>query len=179
MKTKIQTATISTEAIFSEDENHRFSLKYKWGKGSNIAKIILLNPSHANGITLDKTIYGLINFLIEKKKIDGIEVVNLFSVIGSNSQEIAIKYELESKEQKENNKVLEEFISNSSEIYIGWGMKKTTTISAQIEKVKKWIKSNPKPIELFCFKKEGDKIIGRHPRDIKIDKIWKIKKFTF
>ena len=52
---KVTTTTLTTEAIFSEDGKKRYLLHKEWDANKKQIAIIMLAPSEADGIALDKT----------------------------------------------------------------------------------------------------------------------------
>ena len=58
---KVTTTTLTTETIFSEDGKKRYLLHKEWDANKKQIAIIMLAPSEADGIALDKTTLQVVN----------------------------------------------------------------------------------------------------------------------
>lgn len=47
--------TMKSEAVFSDDKNHRYLLRKEWDKAKDRACVLMINPSSADGIVIDLT----------------------------------------------------------------------------------------------------------------------------
>ena len=77
---KISTTTLTTEAAFSEDGKKRYLLHKEWDTGKPQIAIIMLAPSDADGISLDKTTLQVLNNTV-RLGYGGVYILNLFSTL--------------------------------------------------------------------------------------------------
>ncbi|MGX0019764.1 DUF1643 domain-containing protein [Staphylococcus hominis] len=76
-------STIYTEAIFSDDEQHRYLLKKTWDKKKPACTVITMYP-HLDGVlSLDLTTVLILNQLANSERYGAVYLVNLFSNIKS------------------------------------------------------------------------------------------------
>ena len=74
-------STIHTEAIFSDDEQHRYLLKKTWDEKKPACTVITMYP-HLDGIlSLDLTTVLIFNQLANSDQYGAVYLVNLFSNI--------------------------------------------------------------------------------------------------
>nr|BAN28936.1 hypothetical protein [Staphylococcus aureus] len=74
-------STIHTEAIFSDDEQHRYLLKKTWDKNKPACTVITMYP-HLDGVlSLDLTTVLILNQLANSEQYGAVYLVNLFSNI--------------------------------------------------------------------------------------------------
>ena len=77
---KISTTTLTTEAVFSEDGKKRYLLHKEWDTGKSQIAVIMLAPSDADGISLDKTTLQVLNNTV-RLGYGGVYILNLFSTL--------------------------------------------------------------------------------------------------
>ena len=76
-------STINTEAIFSDDEQHRYLLKKTWDEKKPACTVITMYP-HLDGVlSLDLTTVLILNQLANSERYGAVYLVNLFSNIKS------------------------------------------------------------------------------------------------
>ncbi|MDM7881391.1 DUF1643 domain-containing protein [Staphylococcus borealis] len=74
-------STIHTEAIFSDDEQHRYLLKKTWDNKKPACTVITMYP-HLDGVlSLDLTTVLILNQLANSEQYGAVYLVNLFSNI--------------------------------------------------------------------------------------------------
>lgn len=74
-------STIHTEAIFSDDEQHRYLLKKTWDEKKTACTVITMYP-HLDGVlSLDLTTVLILNQLANSEQYGAVYLVNLFSNI--------------------------------------------------------------------------------------------------
>ena len=76
--------TLTTEAIFSKDENKRYLLKKVWNSKKPSLAIIMLAPSEANAVQLDTTTQLVLN---NTYRLDygSVSILNLFATLNDFS----------------------------------------------------------------------------------------------
>ena len=76
-------------ACFDEERRFRYALWVQWAGAATVA-FVLLNPSYADGHTLDNTARACRDFAV-RLGFGGMEIVNAFPVIGSKPKEALSK----------------------------------------------------------------------------------------
>lgn len=72
--------TMRSEAIFSDDREHRFALRKIWDKDKPMAGIIMLNPCEDGTVIADLTTQLVVNN-VARLDYGGVVITNLFSQI--------------------------------------------------------------------------------------------------
>ena len=75
------TTTLTTEAVFNDDNSKRYLLKKTWNTGLPKLTIIMLAPSIASGIELDSTTSLVLNNA-SALGFGSVSIVNLFATLG-------------------------------------------------------------------------------------------------
>jgi hypothetical protein len=116
---------VKSKAIFSDDRNHRYLLKRVWDEKKEYATIIMLNPSYADELKYDYSSMRAINYILDNQKNEllnkeygGVNIVNLFSIVETNSSNLPSYNE---RFNNDTNKYIEKAIKESKDIFIGWG----------------------------------------------------------
>lgn len=116
-------STMRTEAIFSEDMSHRYLLRKDWSdsraKGKDIrrATIIMIHPSSANEVELDRTTVTIINNL-NRLGYHMVDICNLFSTI---TTKIKMNQTLEELVHQDNDILIEKSCLKSEICILAWG----------------------------------------------------------
>ena len=88
-------ATIKSEAVFSDDKNHRLFLRREWDRNKPTALVIMINPSSSALIHTDMTTVCILNNL-EALDYGAVEIANMYSLMTSkitfrfNSDEVLL-----------------------------------------------------------------------------------------
>lgn len=72
---------IRCECQYSDDLQHRFTLKRIWNKDKPLACVITIHPNTSDNIHMDMTTFLTINGIVNLEEFGGVILVNLFSVI--------------------------------------------------------------------------------------------------
>ena len=91
---KVTTTTLTTEAIFSEDGKKRYLLHKEWDTNKKQIAIIMLAPSEADGIALDKTTLQVVNNTV-RLGYGGVYILNLFATLNDFTLQTAEKEDTE------------------------------------------------------------------------------------
>lgn len=163
---------VKSRAIFGCDKNckkHRYLLERIWdyNKNNGMASVILFNPSSADELKYDKTTMEIINYLISKNNYNGVFLLNLYSIIESDSKKI-IK-DNKRIEKKNNDRFMRFAFGKSSDIYVAWGSDKDN--KTRIGEIKKLIKSKG---HMFVYKLLDNNGNATHPSRCKIAKEKKV-----
>ncbi len=73
--------TLETEAIFSDDQQHRYLLKNTWDSEKQTITIITMYPNYTGLLRIDLTTQLIINKISEMDAFGSINFVNLYSNI--------------------------------------------------------------------------------------------------
>ena len=134
------------------------------------ATVIMLNPSKANELKMDRTVMNVSNFLIDND-FGGIDIVNLFAYMATDPSELSQR---EEKFEKENNEHILEAVTEADVVIIGWVRDKTSYIEKRKREVEGML--IPYKNKIKCFKDDKGKT-PRHPRDLN-DK-WTLVEYDF
>lgn len=74
-------STLETEAIFSDDNQHRYLLKKTWDSDKEVLTIITMYPHYDGVINVDLTTQLIINKVAEKDEYGSVNFINLFANI--------------------------------------------------------------------------------------------------
>lgn len=109
-----------TEAWYSDDEQHRFDLQWRWG-GGRLLVGWLLNPSTATEIVLDPTVRRIM-VEADRLELDGFRIINLYSLRCSEVGP-ALRETVAIREVNEEHavRVLNEAARNGWPVLAGWG----------------------------------------------------------
>lgn len=113
-------------AKFSECGKHRYGLWRHWEDAKPCIMFIGLNPSTANATMDDPTIRRVKAFS-QSWGFGGVYMANLFSLVSPNPNDLLTCED----PIKENDKFLDAFASNCSEILFAWGAFKMAKARAQ------------------------------------------------
>ncbi|WP_207491084.1 DUF1643 domain-containing protein, partial [Staphylococcus aureus] len=74
-------STLETEAIFSDDQQHRYLLKKTWNSEKQKITIITMYPNYTGLLRIDLTTQLIMNKVSEMDTFGSINFVNLYSNI--------------------------------------------------------------------------------------------------
>lgn len=77
----IEKSMVKTEAIFSEDRQHRYLLRKEWDKNKKKAMVMMVSPSYADAVLMDTTTMCVVNNLYRLDDYGSVDIVNLYSAI--------------------------------------------------------------------------------------------------
>lgn len=167
----VEKSIIKTEAIFSEDKQHRYILKKEWDKTKKKAMVIMINPSSADELLIDHTTMYVVNNL-SKIGFGSVDIVNIFSKIDTK---ISTKEGLEELVDTENDTQIIKSAGKVDNIIIAWGK-----VGENNKKVKE---RQEQVINLLAEYKDKFYTIqdskgreGFHPLAPQIRHNWKLKK---
>lgn len=110
-------STIHTEAIFSDDKQHRYLLKKTWDEKKPVCTIITMYP-HLDGVlSLDLTTVLILNQLANFEQYGAVYLVNLFSNIKTHENLKHIKEPFD----KHTDIYLMKAISESETVILAYG----------------------------------------------------------
>lgn len=109
--------TLETEAIFSDDQQHRYLLKKTWDKDKQVITIITMCPHYDGVLNIDLTTQLIMNKVSEMDVFGSIHFVNLYSNI---TTPINLKH-LENAYDKHTDIQIMKAVKESDEVILAWG----------------------------------------------------------
>lgn len=114
---------IKSRCIYSQDKSHRYLLERIWSddKDKCMASIIMMNPSYADEIKYDYTTMKIINYLIDRKCYKGVYILNLYSIIETESKKLT-KAKMKQNKSVNDNYIMEYTKPDKvQKVYKAWG----------------------------------------------------------
>lgn len=150
------TTTLTTEAIFSDNNLKRYLLRKIWDDKQPQMTIIMLAPSEAAGIALDTTTQLVLNNAA-RLGFGGVSIVNLFATLNDFSLKQA------EEEDADNLQAIVEAVQNADRIVYapGVGKAKSKVFQKRQEQVLKVLL--PYESKLQCICNENGKARLQHP----------------
>ncbi len=137
-------STIHTEAIFSDDEQHRYLLKKTWDEKKAACTVITMYP-HLDGVlSLDLTTVLILNQLANSERYGAVYLVNLFSNIRTpeNLKHIKNPYD------EHTDIHLMKAISESDTVILAYGAyAKRPVVIDRVEQVMEMLKPHKKKVK--------------------------------
>ncbi|EHR99955.1 PF07799 family protein [Staphylococcus epidermidis VCU129] len=161
-------STIHTEAIFSDDEQHRYLLKKTWDENKPACTVITMYP-HLDGVlSLDLTTVLILNQLANSEQYGDVYLVNLFTNIKTpeNLKHIKEPYD-------ETDIHLMKAISESETVMLTYGVyTKRPVVIERVEQVMEMLKPHKKKVKKL-INPETNEIM--HPLNPKARQKWTLK----
>ncbi|HAT4283512.1 TPA: DUF1643 domain-containing protein [Clostridium perfringens] len=119
-------------------KKYRYALSRVWGDDPKrgMASVVMFNPSYADELKYDISSMKVINYLIDKHEYNGVNILNLYPIIETDSTEVT--KENKKAKQTENDFIIKKKFNESKDIYVAWGAEKDNKM--RIEKVKELMK---------------------------------------
>lgn len=86
---KIEKSTMQTTAVYNDDKTHRYLLCKEWNEKLPEAMVLMLSPSVANTVSVDRTTMLVLENL-ERLNYGKVSIVNLFSALNGKRTENAL-----------------------------------------------------------------------------------------
>lgn len=161
--------TLETEAIFSDDNQHRYLLKKTWDNDKKIISVITCYPNFEGTKKLDLTTQLIMNKVVEMDEFGSIHFVNLYSNI---TTPINIKH-LENSHDKHTDIQIMKAVKESDEVILAWGAyAKKASVEPRVNEVLEMLKPHKKKVKQL-INPETKEII--HPLNPKARKKWIFK----
>lgn len=162
--------TIKSTVILSDNKRYRYRLTRAWDPTKKKATVIMLNPSIADALKVDKTVMNLTNYLIDNN-FGSVDIVNLFSYISTDPTELS---KSEEEYEIKNNEHISAAIKEAHTVIIAWVRGGNKFVQARKKEIEAMLL--PYKDKVKCFKdNQGRK--PRHPRDL--GKGWTIEDYEF
>ena len=166
-------ATITTEAVFSDDRQRRYLLRKEWDDTLPQATLIMLNPSTANISTMDYTTLYTLNNLI-KLNFGAVEIVNLTA---KPTVKMNVKEDVTENLENENVEQILKSAEKSDTVIIAWGRIGENNKSVRALQEKLLEKLRPFADKLQQIADEAGEV-GFHPLAPSIRFVWRLVKFA-
>lgn len=162
-------STLETEAIFSDDNQHRYLLKKTWDKDKKIISIITCYPNFEGTKKLDLTTQLILNKVSEMKDFGSINFVNLYSNMITTTN---IKH-IENSHDKHTDIQIMKAVKEADEVILAWGAyAKKPVVESRVNEVLEMLKPNKKKVKQL-INPETNEIM--HPLNPKARKKWIFK----
>ena len=162
-------SVLETEAIFSDDKQHRYLLKKIWDSDKQTVTIITMYPHYEGVLNIDLTTQLVMNKISEMDKSGSINFVNLYSNI---TTPINIKH-LENSHDKHTDIQIMKAVKEADEVILAWGAyAKKACIESRVNEVLEMLKPHKKKVKQL-INPETNEIM--HPLNPKARQKWVIK----
>lgn len=151
----IQT-TLTTEAIFSDDNAKRYLLRKSWDENKPVLAIIMLAPSEASGIELDNTTMLVLNN-VSRLGYGSVAILNLFATLN----DFALK-EAET-EDADNLKVILQAAESATTLVYAAGVGKVKNKAFQLRQKQVLSALQPFESKLHCLTNQTGNARLQHP----------------
>lgn len=162
-------STLETEAIFSEDANHRYLLKKTWDNDKKVLTIVTMYPHFSGVLNLDLTTQLVINKISEKEEYGAIYFINLYSNIETP---INLKH-LENSHDKHTDIHIMKAVKEADSVLLAWGSYgKKPLVQNRVDDVLNMLKPHKKKISILTNPQTNEIM---HPLNPYARKDWTIK----
>ncbi|OEK75256.1 DUF1643 domain-containing protein [Staphylococcus equorum] len=145
---------LETEAIFSDDNQHRYLLKKTWDKEKKVLTIITMYPHYDGLLNTDLTTQLIINRISEMNEIGTLNLINLYSNI---TTPINLKH-LENSHDKHTDIQIMKAVKEADEVILAWGAyAKKASVEPRVNEVLEMLKPHKKKVK---------KLINPHTNEI-------------
>ncbi|PTK10475.1 DUF1643 domain-containing protein [Staphylococcus saprophyticus] len=136
-------STLETEAIFSDDQQHRYLLKKTWNSEKQTITIITMYPHYDGILNIDLTTQLIINKVSEMDAFGSINFVNLYSNITTH---INIKH-LDAYDKHTDIQIMKA-VKESDEVILAWGAyAKKASVESRVNEVLEMLKPHKKKVK--------------------------------
>ncbi|MCG7337718.1 MULTISPECIES: DUF1643 domain-containing protein [Staphylococcaceae] len=158
--------TLETEAIFSDDQQHRYLLKKTWDSEKQTITIITMYPHYDGILNIDLTTQLILNKVSEMEDFGSIDFVNLYSNMITTTN---IKH-IENSHDKHTDIQIMKAVKEADEVILAWGAyAKKTVVESRVNEVLEMLKPHKKKVKQL-INPETNEIM--HPLNPKARKKW-------
>lgn len=160
---------LETEAIFSDDKQHRYLLKKTWDKEKKVLTIITMYPHYDGLLNTDLTTQLIINRVSEMNEIGTLNLINLYSNI---TTPINLKH-LENSHDKHTDIQIMKAVKEADEVILAWGAyAKKASVEPRVNEVLEMLKPHKKKVKKLINPQTNEII---HPLNPKARSKWIFK----
>ena len=162
-------STLETEAIFSDDQQHRYLLKKTWDCEKQTITIITMYPHYDGILNIDLTTQLIMNKVSEMDAFGSINFVNLYSNI---TTPINLKH-LENAYDKHTDIQIMKAVKESDEVILAWGAyAKKPVVEVRVNEVLEMLKPHKKKVKQLMNPATNEIM---HPLNPKARQKWTLK----
>ncbi|MGW7956237.1 DUF1643 domain-containing protein [Staphylococcus xylosus] len=160
--------TLETEAIFSDDQKHRYILKKTWDSEKQTITIITMYPHYDGILNIDLTTQLIMNKVSEMEAFGSINFVNLYSNITTH---INIKH-LDAYDKHTDIQIMKA-VKESDEVVLAWGAyAKKASVESRVNEVLEMLKPHKKKVKRLMNLATNEIM---HPLNPKARQKWTLK----
>ncbi|MGJ7587646.1 DUF1643 domain-containing protein [Staphylococcus shinii] len=160
---------LETEAIFSNNNQHRYLLKKTWDKDKKIISVITCYPNFEGTKKLDLTTQLILNKVSEMKDFGSINFVNLYSNMITTTN---IKH-IENSHDKHTDIQIMKAVKESDAVILAWGAyAKKPVVEARVNEVLEMLKPHKKKVKQLVNPATNEIM---HPLNPKARQKWTLK----
>ena len=154
-------STLETEAMFSDDQQHRYLLKKTWDSEKQTLTIITMYPHYDGILNIDLTTQLIMNKVSEMDAFGSINFVNLYS---NNTTPINLKH-LENAYDKHTDIQIMKAVKESDEVILAWGAyAKKPVVEARVNEVLEMLKPHKKKVKQLMNPTTNEIIHSLNPK---------------
>ena len=136
-------STLETEAIFSDDQQHRYLLKKTWDSEKQTITIITMYPHYDGILNIDLTTQLIMNKVSEMDAFGSINFVNLYSNITT-----AINLKQLDAHDKYTDIQIMKAVKESDEVILAWGAyAKKPVVESRVNEILEMLKPHKKKVK--------------------------------
>ena len=160
---------LETEAIFSDDNQHRYLLKKTWDKDKKIISVITCYPNFEGTKKLDLTTQLILNKVSEMKDFGSINFVNLYSNMITTTN---IKH-IENSHDKHTDIQIMKAVKEADEVILAWGAyAKKSVVESRVNEILEMLKPHKKKVKRLINPATNEIM---HPLNPKARQKWTLK----
>ena len=161
--------TLETEAIFSDDQQHRYLLKKTWDSEKQTLTIITMYPNFMGLLRIDLTTQLIMNKVSEMDAFGSINFVNLYSNITTH---LNLKH-LENVYDNHTDIQIMKAVKESDEVILAWGAyAKKPVVEARVNEVLEMLKPHKTKVKQLMNPVTNEIM---HPLNPKARQKWTLK----
>ncbi|MCZ4237550.1 MULTISPECIES: DUF1643 domain-containing protein [Staphylococcus] len=162
--------TLETEAISSNDQQHRYLLKKTWDSEKQTLTIITMYPHYDGILNIDLTTQLIMNKVSEMDAFGSINFVNLYSNI---TTPINLKHLEENAYDKHTDIQIMKAVKESDVVILAWGAyAKKPVVEARVNEVLEMLKPHKKKVKRLINPATNEIM---HPLNPKARQKWILK----
>lgn len=162
-------STLETEAIFSDDKQHRYLLKKTWDDKKQSIVIITMYPNMKGMLQIDLTTQLIMNKISEMDEYGAIYFVNLYSNI---TTPINLKH-LENSYDKHTDIHIMKAVKEADIVILAWGAYgKKPKVEGRVKEVLDMLETSNKKVSILTNPQTNEMM---HPLNPFARKAWTIK----
>ncbi|ANZ34352.1 DUF1643 domain-containing protein [Staphylococcus carnosus] len=161
--------TLETEAIFSDEQQHRYLLKKTWDSEKQTLTIITMYPNFMGLLRIDLTTQLIMNKVSEMDAFGSINFVNLYSNI---TTPLNLKH-LENAYDNHTDIQIMKAVKKSDEVILAWGAyAKKPVVEARVNEVLEMLKPHKTKVKQLMNPVTNEIM---HPLNPKARQKWTLK----